>query len=163
MKLQAVPQDRIMSLPDHVFGRRWPVMCSLVGANGVSQFAMSNAGLPNNVVIWEVLLLSGGVAASYFELEIRIGNQLPTTDAEFYQLEEVFNNVNDFDNDNTSMVMFADDSYILSRLKVPVALQGRRFIFRQVQHSSAVYRSTFGVVISGFPTEVGECYRSQLE
>ncbi|GAH72945.1 unnamed protein product, partial [marine sediment metagenome] len=56
MDVRNWPADRIMQLPDHCFGRRWLV--SVIGARSEigPAFDISEAGLPEWTVIWNLTL-----------------------------------------------------------------------------------------------------------
>lgn len=71
-----------ITLPDCCFGRIWPITLTVRGEAGAVAWDISEIGLPEDFVIWEVSAWSPDIwtAADFFRLAI--GDQLPVAVAE---------------------------------------------------------------------------------
>lgn len=154
MDIRNWPIDKIMQLPDHCFGRRWPI--GLLGSPYLDNpvFDISEASLPDTTVIWKLSMWTSSLTAKPLFVEIRLGDHLPTTDAEFWAMEPVFSGVRDANNlpssfeFNRNMLIFTGD------MKMAVKAQGRRLVVRFVADDPLAINIFVNIVVSSVPTEV---------
>ena len=71
--------DKIMELPDWVFGKRWWVG-TYIGTSGAStSYFMIEESVPDKFVLWDVLVnVVGSAAAIKVNLSLRLTRQAPT-------------------------------------------------------------------------------------
>lgn len=160
MDIRDWPLDRIMQLPDHCFGRRWPIGLQATLLNAEPVFDISEFALPERCVIWEVVLVGRIAAFASVELCLALGDQLPPDDAAFAVLELVFGGV-----ESAAGVRGAIETPTLSihqvtKLRVPLQTSGRRFVGRFIRREAMVAAADVIIVVSSIPREVPDCLLS---
>jgi len=160
MDISRWPIQRIMTLPDNCFGRRWPIRLKAKGKTATNQFVISMHGLPDVCVVWyfQVFHTHGTIFESYCHL--RLGDEIPATWAQFLELERLF--------PRPAVAAGLVDCiytswYTTSRfmsLRMPVQAQGRRIILgvEAGKANGVVFETT--VVVSSIPREVPDCLLS---
>ena len=78
--------DRILTLPDRVFGRRWVVSCFVAQAGLGDSFDMSEAYFPETCVLWEVGIVPVAICLRTDYIRVAVGDQLPASEAEMMTL-----------------------------------------------------------------------------
>jgi len=160
MDIRNWPLGQIMQLPDHCFGRKFPIILSNYSDNGVAHYAISEIGLPETCVLWEVWFYSI-VGDPGFEgnrggtVSVKLGDQLPATAAEFAALEDFFPEADE-------IVAGARVLRVSLNLKLrkPYAAAGRRIIARFTGQALSKADMVLGLVFSSIPTEVPDCLLS---
>ncbi len=80
MDIRNWPLDRIMQLPDHCFGRRWPITLLTPVVQTVTYYDISEMALPEKCVIWELVFYGYGVLGGELTgWSFALGDVLPTT------------------------------------------------------------------------------------
>ena len=88
MNISDCPISKIMKLPKHLFGRRFIVQLNIsAGITGTS-YGISSLAFPERCVIWSRLISLPGESLQSVSLGLRLGDELPVTDAIFDALEE---------------------------------------------------------------------------
>jgi len=154
MDVRDFPMDWIMQLPDHCFGRRWPVSVGWPLSAAGTFYDISESGLPERCVIWEVLLnvISHGTNGLVV-VNLALGDVLPTTAAEFQANEMLLRDFGWYNLAQFNITAGIGDQVSLRNLRVPVMAAGRRLIGRCI--SGAQGSDAFlSIVVSSMPTEV---------
>lgn len=151
---------RIMQLPDHCFGRRWPIRLKVKGKVAADDYVISMHGLPDVCVVWELQVFHTHDTIFLSFCHIRLGDEIPGTWNQFIELERLF---------PRPVVAggLADcittpgwtTSRILS-LRMPVHAQGRRIILGVERGVASGVTLEATIVVSSVPREVPDCLLS---
>ena len=90
MNIEDWPMNEIMQLPDEVFGRRWPYSMSDLDFDIIKSYTIHETKLPEWIVVWECYLVVTREIPSTADMSLALGMNLPTSDAEFEELEKLF-------------------------------------------------------------------------
>lgn len=161
MDIRDWPMDRIMQLPDNVFGRRWPVLMQANLTDGNPVFDLAEIGLPNRFVIWELMGFNQGSFGVTVEIALALGSQLPASDAEFLVLEKVFPSFIDTTGIRGSIENMTTTGMSLTQLRQGVDAGGRALIGRFKRKAALSLSAWCSVVISSIPNEVPDIYGSR--
>jgi len=152
--------DQIMMLPDHCFGRRWPIFLKTVGAAASPRFAISPQGLPDMCVIWWISVVAAKATIIVGEFELRIGDEVPANWAAF-QLQDLLYPRPGIYPGLTESIGTATNVYpFWGKLRYPVHAQGRRIILGVNAGFFVGNDVQACVVVSSIPTEVPDCLLS---
>jgi len=154
MDIRNWPMDKIMSLPDWCFGRRWPIGLQAALPGPPPEFDIAELALPETTVIWEVLVNNLTTIASSIVFTLALGDQLPATNAAFNECELVFPGIESTTGVRGAVEITERGGCSLVRLRMPVAAAGRRFVGRFVRNVAASTGGTAIIVVSSIPTEV---------
>lgn len=122
-----------------------------------AQYNISEAALPEQGVIWEMSLYTGGAPASIVEVAFVLGDQLPTTDAMFDSGELLFPGVAASGGRRSAFDVVGTAARQISWMAVPFRAAGRRLIMRAIRTGGAAIPTQAVFVISSIPTEVPDC------
>ncbi len=150
--------DKIMQLPDSMFGRRWPIMFADNIDTTVRSFYISEIALPEMFVIWEVfgwVPAIGGVIPTPLNIffSFKLGDQLPT-ELTYGAMEPLFRGVNNIIIGERAFLPFSG----VLHLRQPVQSSGRRICFRAYNAMAGSMNFQTGIVISSVPTEVPDWF-----
>ena len=158
MNISNWSMGKILMLPDHVFGRRWPISIARSSSGGTANYEVSRMSLPERMVVWEFWIHSLGAVDDAISLAVSLGDHLPANDTEFFAFDPLFKGVFSHISIFSHWFFSAVSVPRLPNMKVPIAPSGRRLVIR-VTHSGAALRAvTMGVVISDIPQSIPECY-----
>jgi hypothetical protein len=163
MNLQGHTDDKIMRLPDHCFGRQWRIGGIAEGFNNARRYVQQVFSVPNDIVIWGMAVNGDGTNQAEFDTEIRLGNEIPSNDLKFLAMEPVFPEVYNFELVPSYFKTIAANDVSAWNFRQPVHPNGRGIIFAMTQRTTGTHALSVNLLISGFPSEVGECFRSHLE
>lgn len=149
--------DQVMQLPDHCFGRRFPVCVCPSASTGNTNWDISEVALPDRFVIWELVWWTDRqrLGGDYFRLAL--GDQLPATAAQMTALEPLIKGMGLQGLDPRQIPPQWRTFVGIRRLRHPVQATGRKLIAEVVSDGAAAIRIQFVMVISSFPTEVPDC------
>lgn len=145
-----------MLLPDCCFGRRWPIIFSEYLKGGETRYYISELGLPEWCVIWQLfasIRLSAGMVAMEWDVYFtyKLGDQTPTA-ANFGTLEPLFKGV---DQRLGAELVFAAFNGVLG-MRQNVNSQGRRICLSVFNSMEPGLVFTTGLVVSSVPKEIPE-------
>lgn len=145
--------SEIMQLPDEEFGQRWPLgmYCTLSDANPV--FDIVEAPLPEKTIIWEIQMSVGGSLNINAEIIFAIGDQLPTSDAEFFENEILFRECEGATGNRGGFIIECLQGKAISKIKVMLNTAGRRLIMRAIRVNGVSVSAAANVIISSVPTK----------
>jgi len=160
MDVRNWPLDKIMQLPDHCFGRRWPLITTnLVVPETTVQWLLSQA-LPDRCVLWGIHWWAGENGLYTNWLKFALGDHAPANDAAFDGFERLFPG----DLDNTfeeGAILWTIHSSLGFDCRLPILAMGRRFAVQIANaHTTAGNTITIVFLVSSIPTEVPDCLLS---
>lgn len=154
MDIRNWPLDRIMQLPDCVFGRRWPVICGGVVETETDVYSIVRTAIPDRAVIWEILVSTKTTVSIIAFFEFAWADQLPTTAAQWSRQEKMFPCQGVLDGVDYNIAGGGGVGYHITRLKLPSPAAGLRPAFRLDGASSDAAELCVTFIISSVPTEV---------
>ncbi|MBA7684077.1 hypothetical protein ES703_92467 [subsurface metagenome] len=154
MDIRNWSMNRIMQLPDCCFGRRWPVGLSFGIRNADPVFDICEAALPEVCILWEVSLFVRGLLQTSAGFLLALGDQLPTTEAEFFACETVFSGIEAPEAHRGEIEFDSHSGPHIFHIRQPVATAGRRFVGRAIRVLGETAGVQAFIVISSIPTEV---------
>ncbi len=146
--------DKIMQLPDCCFGRRWPITLKATGIGPGPVFDISEAGLPEKCVIWELCIIGLADLNSYGTFGLRLGDVLPTTTAEFEAYEMLFKSGPGSTGALSEIGVSSMSSVNWNRLRLPILAAGRRLVLGIRAGILLAVATEVTIVVSSIPTEV---------
>jgi len=152
--------DKIMQLPDSCFGRRWPIVMRIQGHAIQPVFTLTPAALPERCVVWELYASVSKVSATVGQFGLRLGDVVPTTEAEFGELELLLGQFRGTTLADASWALSFYQAIQLQNIRVPVLSAGRRIVLGLEATQFASEDIEVIVVISSIPTEVLDCLLS---
>lgn len=154
MDISGWPINKIMQLPEHVFGRRWPVSVAFVLAGAAAKFDMADSKLPDGFVIWGITIIHRWASSSNMEVTLATGEQLPAADVAFNQLPLLFPEIKSANGKLGSIESIYQASNVINRLKVPVVNNGTRLIGRFIRTVGSSVGGQVILTVSSIPNEV---------
>lgn len=154
MDIRNWPLDRIMQLPDCCFGRKFLVCLSALSKNSVAAFDISEVGLPERCVLWELSFWVDGNISGNDWFRLALGDQLPTTAAQVDALEPLIFGLGRQGAEPKRLLIRREQSLIRFTLRMPIAAIGRRPVlhyFTTVSIDSFLY---VVLLVSSIPKEV---------
>lgn len=157
MDVRNWPMDRIMQLPDHCFGTRFPVTLFYFGGVTIGSFDISLMGLPDKCVLWEINMIGFGTpVTNYWTLSMKLGDHIPATVPEFNALTNLHPSLGADVTGDRTFIMPDNQNFSIRRIKIPIEAQGRRVV--------AMFRTSIDdndltcvLIFSNMPTEVPDC------
>ena len=154
MDVRGWPLDKIMSLPDHCFGRRFPVSVSCFALAGGGNFNISPTALPEWSVLWELRIDSrlrqGAAAGVGVHCLLSLMDFAPTSIADMENSEKLLPNYGSW-----NATHWALNGYIhLINLKYPIHTNGRRLGGYLLNDGAQTDYIQVSCVFSSLPTEV---------
>lgn len=160
MDIRDWPLDRIMQLPDHCFGQKRIVSVHTVTAGMAPLFDISEAGLSDRCVVWEIFLAYTYGTVIFVNISLALGDRLPANDAEYLALEQLFRDFGVRVAGYRYYQVGGPDGFARIPLRQLVLAQGRRLVGRFVRNSDIELQAIAGLVVSSIPTEVPDCLLS---
>jgi len=157
MDIRDWPLDKIMQLPDHYFGRRWPVGLQAELGDADPVFDICEASLSEVCVIWDLRFSVYGSLAASVEYSLAIGDQLPANDAQFNALEQVFPCVESRSGRRSSYEQHRYETFVFCSLRFPLRVSGRRFVGRFIRIIGGALGAQAIITVSSIPKEIPDC------
>lgn len=161
MDVKGWPLDKIMQLPDHCFGQRWPVCIAALGLSPDVGWYISEMTLPEWCVVWSLFYIHGGDSFTLSVVQLSLGDKIPSGDAEFDACEPLLPGFGYYDGLRRYISLNRYGGFIDLPMRKPIHTAGRRLIARFVWPGAMVYPSVAGIVISSLPSEVPDCLFSR--
>lgn len=157
MDIRGWPLGHIMELPDCCFGRRFPVFFGGDYEFGGTNIFISEIGLPDVCVLWEVSLqvtyAEDPTGITDFRMAYKLGDKLPATAGEVTTLEDMFPE----SDEKVAIGSVIRPPLHMVNIRKPYHAQGRRVVLDvQSEFGAHVYWNT-SLVFSSIPTEVPDC------
>jgi len=154
MDISNWPINRIMQLPDNCFGRRWPIGFAQLTPDAEPHFEICETGLPEVCVIWSISTVCIGTFSSGINIQLRLGDNMPATDAEFLAFEPLIDDITGTGAVRNSIVVPGISGPHRFPIRKVVASAGRRLVGRFQRIATTAMGGQVIVVVSSMPTEV---------
>ena len=154
MDIRNWPLDRIMQLPDWCFGRRWMVGVGAFSNAITTVYDISEAGLPERIVIWEIGILFCCDVGTVSFVSLALGDQLPTTDTKFFANQRLFKDIGRLEGSERVLSVCGVGSFCIRNIKKPVETGGRRLIGRFLNTVAKTMLVDVIINFSSLPKEV---------
>lgn len=149
---------QLLELPDHLFGRRFPVGCfAIVGGVG-SALNISEMALPEKAVIWGVSLCTTTTAADQGRISMALGDHLPATTAEYDSFEQLLPDLGQRTGVRGDIYVYRNLCLAFRTLKVGIDTQGRRLVMRYQQIGVDLNVGQVSLIISSVPRSLPEWF-----
>lgn len=145
---------QVLELPDHLFGRRYLVSCSVVGGDGAAAWDIAEIAFPEKAVIWEVRAWSSSAGVDIGSIRLALGDQLPTSVAMVTALEPLLPGLGVQGADPRAINPGVDGGFDLNRIRIPIAASGRRLVLEVTGATGKTPLVTVGVIVSSVPKEI---------
>lgn len=158
MNISSWPLGKIMQLPDHCFGERYPISCNINTASAANLFTRSPLAFPDRCVIWSFFLYGISSNSTLNTVRFRLGDHVPTTEAQFVAFQSFLaGGALPFDSAEGYEMSFSLTLQSIPMKKLLIT-SGKRLVMH-VENSGAVAKQVLGgVVISRIPTEIPDCF-----
>ncbi len=149
--------SQIMQLPDHLFGRRWPLIYSSTFPALVTSERLVNDPLPERIVLWEIRWYCEFLGNVVNYVKFALGDHVPANDAEFNAFERIF--PGDLGNlVNEGAIEIDSENEFILPMRKPLVTSGRRFAIQAWSAWGLVpVKMTFTFLISSIPREIPDC------
>lgn len=154
MRMDDWPLDKIMRLPEFVFGRRFVVSCVPISPIEGYGWDISEVALPETCVIWELVIQPLGLITGDERLRIALGVQLPTSHAQFMLLEPLFNGLGYQGPGPRGIASNRYFGIALRMLRLQVHAAGRKLVCEMGPGAAAEMSMNVMIVVSSVPKEV---------
>jgi len=160
MDIRNWPMDRIMQLPDHCFGRRWPIACERAGISG-RFYDISEVALPERTVIWSVVLDWWNTSMDTCAFcRLGVGDQLPVDVAGMNACEPLLRGVGVQGIEPRHYSLSPGLLSIRWPMRMGLAAGGRRFVLGIAPVGSNYLFARVVLEVSSVPNEVPDCLLS---
>lgn len=154
MNIRDWPMDGIMQLPDHCFGRRWPIACEISTITDPT-YDISEIALPERCVVWSVALdwWNASIDTDAY-IRLALGDQLPLNVGMMNILEALIRGVGVQSGEPRYIGLEVGSLNLLWPMRMGLAAAGRRLVMsaRPVGGNWLTVRCVLEV--SSMPTEV---------
>ena len=149
---------QVLELPDHLFGRRFVTGCSMVLGAAGTVYGISEMGLPERCVIWEMLSTVSASTLQYVNMSLALGDHLPANDAEFDRLEQLFPDMGYRMGVRRDYYLGTAAQHALRGLKVGVDTSGGRLVARFNKAVGGMAIGEVELVVSSVPRSLPEWF-----
>ena len=154
MNISDWPMQKIMSLPDHMFGRRFLISCQMIITGVHPLWDISEIAFPETAVIWEMRFGSCAEETIEVLMKFALGDQLPTTIAQFDRLEPIFNGLGVAGPGPRNNHILGTNNIEMRRLKMGVRTSGRRLVLQVLNLGATQAFTHVMLTVSGLPREI---------
>lgn len=154
MRIEDWSIDKIMQLPDCLFGRRWPIITSrAIAADAQDQWLVQQP-LPDRCVLWSINGAWSTVSGTDDWVNFALGDHEPANAAEFLAFKKLF--AGDYDQPTPGLGIYVRGYAPLSiPMRMPILAQSMRFaVQHQNSSASAAITVQYCFEISSIPKEV---------
>ena len=158
MNIQNWGIGQILQLPDHAFGRQYPIWVARISASGGAGRDISEIGFPNVAVVWGFgwWVWTPYTEANKAEARIKLGlaNDLPATAAAMDRLQPLFPGLGDHGAALRDIYIGDAGSSMWIPMRTVLNAQGQKLVIEVDAASNTDVRVMVCVVVSSVPREV---------
>jgi len=154
--------ERIMTLPDHCFGRRWPIFCEPNTNVATRVWDISELAFPEKCVIWQVNIQNTGAFVANISYRLALGNRLPTTMAQMSELEPLLPGLGLQGIEPRIIGISQYSSFIKIDMRNPLNARGRRLVVEYGNVAAGDRGIIVCVVVSSMPEFVPDHYTEEF-
>lgn len=152
MNIQNWPHDRILQLPLGSYGRKFPVAVAALSAAADYYYGISQLALPEKCILWELFVATETRDVSTTQIRLALGDQLPTTNAQFMALEPFLYGFGFPGPDPKQFYVAGSTPVVLRQMKLPIMTAGRKLVM-EIYASAGDLPVMAVAVVSSLPTE----------
>lgn len=162
MDIRNWPMEKIMQLPDCIFGQRYIVSCNVEVDGEASSWDISEIAFPDICVFWTL-----GIYWYYHKghvdyIRLALGDQLPTTQAMMSELEPLINGYGMQGPGPREIHSYLNSSQEIVHMKKLISAQGKRMIIEGHSTGTGAVKVRAYVEVSSIPKEVPDWLASEL-
>lgn len=154
MRIDNWPINKIMQLPDDVFGRRYMVSMTAQSLAGAAAWDMAESPLPDKAVIWSMASIVHVDDRNVDNFRLALGNELPTTVAQMSLLDPIFPGLGIQGPEPRAIPHSFYMGLTIANMKTFVQGGGRKPILEVTGSDAANATLTVIMIVSSFPSEV---------
>jgi len=154
MDISKLSLDEVMQMPDHLFGRRFVVSCTLSLSGSGPAWDISESALPDRAVIWEFSIYHHRHQYNAYYLRLALGDQLPANQAQMDALDPLFPNHGLWVPPRRQFLPHWGQTGGFVNLRNPVTAQGRRLVMEITGTASQLSAMTASIVVSAIPKTI---------
>lgn len=154
MDISGLGIGQIMQLPDWVFGRRFVVSVDCRAGPDETVWDISELGLPQDAVIWQLQIYPYGVSHSGCYVRLALGDQLPTTAAQMDGLEPLIAGLGAQGAEPRRIYCFHETAPYLLFPRMQVKASGRRLVMEATAGADQYTLVAAQIVVSSVPRAV---------
>ncbi len=157
MNISDWPLEKIMQLPDHCFGRRYAVSCTIDELGEANYFDISEISFPETFVLWEMSFISAGALNTIIPIRLAMGDQIPADTAAMSLLEPFIPGLGVQGREPRVMQLSPTSGSGIRMFRQPIHASGRRLILEVQGLSELQYLITVVAIISSIPKDIPDC------
>ena len=154
MDIRQIPKHRIAQLPNHFFGEQMPIGISQNISSSGTAYQLSTLGLSEWTMLWQVSVYAAMHVSGFMSVGLALGDQLPTSDAEFFALEPLLPGIVDIINNRSIMYFTWSLPAPTIFMRKIIHTAGRKLVMRVFNSSTANRQMSALIVVSSVPTEI---------
>lgn len=154
MDIRRWPMDMIMQLPDHVFGRRFPITCRVRALNTANHFDISEVALPERSVLWQLIVDPQLAPSDGCYIAMALGEQLPTTLAQFNLLPPLIYGYGGLPPEPRTFRFAAAAQILVMDLKIPILGPSKRLVVMGYGATGETMAARVTIVVSSIPNSI---------
>lgn len=154
--------EQILTLPDWVFGRRFPVCLSLSTDWGVEVYDISEQRYPDPIVLWFLTIFPVTCAGTAYYIRLALGNELPASEAEMMTFLPLIHGLGAQGPEPRKLPVRDAGGILQFPMRTIVRTEGRRLCGGFFAAAAAVMRAHVITIVSAVPREVPDWLFSAL-
>ena len=155
-------EGRLLQLPDFCFGRRYLVSATIETSGNPFSFAISEMGLPETGVLWELLIRAWTTTNTAGYVQMAYGDVLPVSAAVFDVLEPLMAGLGLSEAEPRRIPIRGELDLHLRTLRQLIRPGGKRLCIGGNAGPAGEGAITVGLVVSSFPKDIPEWLSSVL-
>lgn len=154
MDIRNWPMDKIMQMPDCVFGQRFIISVTAVCSNDATVWDISELAIPERAVIWELGICTNVANSQDSRLRLALGDQLPTTIAQMDGCRELIQGLGYLPSRPRRIYGLFNAGYCYMTMKKAIEASGQRLILEVYASADKNTNVRAHIVVSSMPKEV---------
>lgn len=146
--------DEVMQMPDHFFGRRWPVGLFAGGVGAGTYYDISELALPERCVLWEVIWWNTSEWVPGDSFRLALGDQLPANVGMMNNLEPLLRDVGIPGPEPRFITCTAFSVSSRLRMRKPIISSGRRVVLECSAGVSGIKSIQVVLIFSTIPRTI---------
>lgn len=154
MNIEKWDIDRIMQLPDWCFGRKWPVSVGYKTAAIGTYYDLSELGLPDKCVIWQVNWSFSSIGVLSVVTSLALANEIPADTNEYNQKSQLLADMGISVELRRDVTISSYGGGKTIDIRMPLETAGKRLLGRFNWGQAITGMMMISMVISSIPKEV---------
>lgn len=146
--------DEILCLPDFVFGRKFPVFCTVIANSTFWQADISERGFPDPCVLWQVSFLVSRQSGNTIWFRLGMSESLPASEEEFMTLQPFLHGLGETGPEPRKIITYMYGAAWCLDLKTFMRTSGRRLCACAAASVAGYVFLHVAAIVSCVPKEV---------